>query len=187
MRANSHVRTDRRAVLVDAVIIGRDRAGTDVRLFADLGVANVAEVRHLRPAADARVLGLDKRADLAVLAEVSTGTQVGERTNGCVPANHGERRVGALNGCALTDLAVEEGGIRPDDRVALDHRRAPDLRAGENLDVFRNGRLEVDPGGRGILDRDSGELPAANDAGVEFRRGRAELGAIVDAGDEPPV
>src|SRR5579862_2510578 len=38
--------------------VGGDRAGTDVRVRADVGVADVGEVRHLRPLPHARVLHL---------------------------------------------------------------------------------------------------------------------------------
>src|SRR6478672_4799749 len=37
-------------------IVGRDPAGADVRLRADLGVADVGQVRHLCPFSDSRVL-----------------------------------------------------------------------------------------------------------------------------------
>ena len=53
------------AVLVAAVVVGGDRAGADVRAGADLGVADVGEVRHLGALADLGVLHLDERADLA--------------------------------------------------------------------------------------------------------------------------
>ena len=52
-------------VLVDAVVVGEDRAGADVGALADLGVADVRQVRDLRARADVGVLGLDERADLA--------------------------------------------------------------------------------------------------------------------------
>src|SRR5690349_14333690 len=41
------VLADRGAVLVDAVVVGEDRAGADVGALADLGVADVRQVGHL--------------------------------------------------------------------------------------------------------------------------------------------
>ena len=48
-----------------AVVVGGDRAGAEVGAGADLGVADVGEVRDLRALADLGVLDLDERADLA--------------------------------------------------------------------------------------------------------------------------
>src|SRR3954468_21492760 len=56
------VRADRRAVLVAPVVVGGDRGGAEVRAGPDVGVADVAQVRHLRALADVRVLDLDERA-----------------------------------------------------------------------------------------------------------------------------
>ena len=56
---------DARAVLGDPVVVGEDRAGPDVGLLADLGVADVGQVRHLGAVADLGVLGLHEGADLA--------------------------------------------------------------------------------------------------------------------------
>src|SRR3954462_6434048 len=41
--------------------VGRDVPGRHVRPLADLGVADVGQVRHLRPRPDLRVLDLDER------------------------------------------------------------------------------------------------------------------------------
>src|SRR4051794_8750563 len=43
---------DRGAVLALAVVVGGDVAGADVRVLADVGVADVGQVRDLRAAAD---------------------------------------------------------------------------------------------------------------------------------------
>ena len=53
-------------------IVGRDVARGDIRVLADLGVADVGEVRHLRASADVRVLDLDERARLRTRAEFGT-------------------------------------------------------------------------------------------------------------------
>src|SRR5437588_2099456 len=51
-------------------VVGRDVARGDIRVLADLGVADVGEVRHLRASADLRVLDLDERARLRTRAEL---------------------------------------------------------------------------------------------------------------------
>src|SRR5262249_29835412 len=56
-----------------------DVAGSDVRVLADLGVADVRKVRHLRARADARLLDLDERAHLCPRLEDRAGANVTER------------------------------------------------------------------------------------------------------------
>src|SRR5215207_5199130 len=46
--ARAHPAPDRRSVLVAAVVVGGDVAGADVGVLADVGVADVGQVRHLR-------------------------------------------------------------------------------------------------------------------------------------------
>ena len=55
-------------MLVHAVVVGKNRAGPDVALDADLGIADIREVRNLGAGANLGVLGLDEGADLAVCA-----------------------------------------------------------------------------------------------------------------------
>ena len=57
--ARVHAVADLGPVLVDAVVVRGDRARAEVRVGADLGVADVGEVRHLRALADLGVLHLD--------------------------------------------------------------------------------------------------------------------------------
>ena len=54
-------------------------AGADVRARADVGVADVREVRHLRPFADMRVLDLHEGARLGARLERRAGAKVTER------------------------------------------------------------------------------------------------------------
>ena len=95
--AGADVRADHRAVLAHAVVVDERRAGADVGVLADRGVADVGQVRHLRALADLGVLDLDERADLAALAEPRprvAGRRTGRRTRprrsptrsrGCAP------------------------------------------------------------------------------------------------------
>src|SRR5439155_8522 len=52
--ADERAVADRGRVLRDAVVVARDRAGADVDVGAHGRVADVGDVRHLRPATDAR-------------------------------------------------------------------------------------------------------------------------------------
>ena len=56
-------------------------ARADVRVLADLGVADVRQVRHLRALADARVLDLHERACLRARLEHRAGAKVTERAD----------------------------------------------------------------------------------------------------------
>src|SRR5690606_31134216 len=60
-------------VLLDPVVVGEDGARADVGALADLGVADVGEVRHLGAVADLGVLGLDEGADLALHTQPGAG------------------------------------------------------------------------------------------------------------------
>src|SRR6266516_7729926 len=61
--------------------VNRDVGGGHIRVLADLGVAEVREVRHLRPSADVGLLQLDERANLGGLVDDRPGPEVGERAD----------------------------------------------------------------------------------------------------------
>src|SRR4051794_18749984 len=60
-------------------IVNGDRPGADVRLRADLGVADVGQVRHLCPLSDPGILELDERARLSAGFQHGSGAKVTER------------------------------------------------------------------------------------------------------------
>ena len=175
------------AVLVHAVVVGRDRAGPDVGALTDGRVADVRQVRHFGTTAERRVLRLDERADFAVLADYCAGAQVGERADGCACADHGERAVGAAHASIRADFAVGEGRVGADNGAARDRGRALELGARQDLDVLLEGDGAVDPHARGVADRHARELPAAHDHGVEPLGRVAQLHAVVDTRDEPAL
>ena len=74
VRARARVSAHLGAVLVDAVVVGRNRAGANVGALADRGVADVREVRHFGPAAEGGVLHLDESAHFALVADDGTRT-----------------------------------------------------------------------------------------------------------------
>src|SRR5690606_20568965 len=66
--ADEDVATEHGLVLVLAVVIAGDGSRPDVRVFADVRVADVAEVVRLGALLEARVLRLDEVADTHALA-----------------------------------------------------------------------------------------------------------------------
>ena len=70
---------DHRRVLGDAVVVAGDRAGADVDVLADGGVAEVGEVARLRSAAERGFLQLDEVSDVRVFADLDSGRR---RANG---------------------------------------------------------------------------------------------------------
>ena len=65
-------------MFVGAVVVASDGACTDVDPFADIGVADVAQVIHLGTATDLRFLDLDKVADVRVTSQLGTRAKTGE-------------------------------------------------------------------------------------------------------------
>ena len=119
-------------MLRDAVVVGEDRAGADVGALADLGVADVGQVRDLGAVADLGVLGLDERADLAAGAELGARA-AGRRTGPTVapaPIDR-ERRRGCGRRCAPSPTSTSfERACR-----ARSRRPRPPIGGAEQLDA----------------------------------------------------
>src|SRR5438477_2485961 len=111
--------------------VGGDVAGCDVRVLADLGVADVGEVRDLRPRADGGRLHLDERPDLRALAHDRAGPDVRERAD--LDAGGDANR-------SAEDAEGMDGDVRLDHHARVDprRRRVDDGDAGEPV-------LLVDP------------------------------------------
>ena len=102
-------------------------------------------------------------------AEHGARAQVGERADGRSRADHRERRVGALDDRVLADLAVDERGVRADDRRRVAMTVGPVICVPGRISTSgASVGVEVDPGGRRVVHGDAGELPAADDAGVQL-------------------
>src|SRR5437773_9220587 len=122
-RSDEHrVHADERAVanlgpvLVGAVEIGRNRTRADVGVLAQVGVAEVGNVRHAAAPADLRADELDEAADVDVLADHAAGSKLGERT-----------AVGAVGDPRVLYVDVRsDAALGADVSVALEH--------GERLD-----------------------------------------------------
>src|SRR5699024_4017304 len=73
--ADESALTDHREVLVGAVVVTGDGAGADVGLRADLGIADVAQMRGLRASGQPGLLDLDEIAHLYAGGQLRTGPQ----------------------------------------------------------------------------------------------------------------
>src|SRR5437870_490728 len=99
-------------------VVGRDVAGGHVRVLADLGVADVREMRHLRTGADLGVLDLDERPGLGPLAELRARPQVAEGPDPGAGAD-----LGIVHHCVGTDLGPGGNPCGPaQDRERMDRR-----------------------------------------------------------------
>src|SRR5690606_28496157 len=134
--------------------VGGDRARTNIGALADLRVTDVAEVRNLRARTNRRILRLHERADLTVRAQVGSGPQVREGADGCAGPDHRVARVSARYAGTSTHLHRLERRVGADDRARLDARRTLQLGAGQNLNVFGEHHVAVDPRRVGVDDGD---------------------------------
>src|ERR1700731_4473121 len=75
VRPGAHVRADGGAPLGFAVVVDENAGGADIAVLADVGVADVRQVRNLGARPDDGVLGLDERAELAVGSQQGPGSQ----------------------------------------------------------------------------------------------------------------
>src|SRR5205823_1349100 len=82
-------------------VVRRDVAGGHVRVLADLGVADVGEVRHLGANTDLGVLDLDERPGPGALAELRPRPQVAERPD---PGPRAD--LGVDDDCVRADLCA---------------------------------------------------------------------------------
>ena len=187
VRTGAGVRADHGAVLVHAVVVHRDRRRADVGLDTDLGVADVRQVRHLGPAPDRGVLGLDEGADLAALAQDRARPQVGERAHARPGPDHRVRAVRAHDRGALADLDVGERRVRADPRTGRHARRTVQLGAGQQRHIGGQVHVHVDPGGRRVDDRHPGAHPVLDRAAVELGAEPGQLHPVVDTLDRQHV
>src|SRR5207249_4550352 len=115
---------DLRAVLLPPAVVGGDRPGADVGAVADLGVADVPQVRDLCALAGVGVLDLDDGPDVGAGGEARPGPEEDVRPHGGVVADLALVGDGLAHDCALADNRVGEPGIGADDRAGADHRAA---------------------------------------------------------------
>src|SRR5436309_6308137 len=132
-------------MLREAVVVRGDRAGTDVRALADIGVSDVGEVWNLRAWADDGVLDFHEGADLRAGAHPGAGPQVGERADGAALADLAADEVRAEHRRARADRRVDERRERTDRRPLGDHRAAVKRAAWLDADVGGPRHARADP------------------------------------------
>src|ERR1700674_603568 len=130
---------DHGSVLVDAVEVGRDRAGADVGVLAEVGVAQVGNVRDLAATTDLCPHELCEAAYVDVVGDLGVRPELGEGA--------------AVR--AVADPRVLYIYMRADAALLADHRAALDHREGLDDGVLADGDRGVDECGLGIDDRDS--------------------------------
>src|SRR6185437_12204613 len=119
-------------VLLGPVEVGGDRAGADVGVLAEVGVAQVGDVRHARVAANPSSDELGEAADVDVGGDLCPGPQLGE---------------GAAVG-PVPDARVLYMDVRADPAFGADRALALDDREGLDDRVLSDGHGGVDVGGR---------------------------------------
>ena len=102
-----HVRSDGGVVLVHAIIVGGDGTAADIGVLTQVGVANIAQMRHLGAVADVRLLHFHKGAGLGLLAKIVARTQVRPRTDVGRATDVGFLHAGTLHmGVGIDDRAL---------------------------------------------------------------------------------
>src|SRR4051794_1814038 len=181
VNADADIAADRSAVLAETVVVGGDRAGAEVAAGADLGIADVGEVRHLGALADPRVLHLDEGAGLGPWSELGTGTQVGKGADLSAVADLALDQVGVRHDDVAAELGVGQGADRADRGAGADLSIA--AQGGARLDPGVGGDLDVgvDPGGSGVDNGDAGKHVSLEDAAARLGLYSGEVDAVVDA------
>src|SRR5881397_2052724 len=187
------------AVLVHPVEVGRNRTGADVGVGAQVGVAEVRDVRHAAARSDLRAHELGKAADVHVLGDLGAGPELGERAAVGAVADprvlyvyvRADVALGADVGVALEHgewfddrvladghRGVDERRRRIDDRDALAHALLEQA-AAQHLGRLRQVDAVVDPHRlRGIVELDHRHRPK-----VAENVGQVELAGAVVVGD----
>ena len=182
IRADEDLVADAGRVLVDPVVVARDRAGADVAALADERVAEIRQVARLRAGAQPRLLRLDEVADPGVLAQLRAGTQAGERTHGRAAIDTGAIDHGVrLHGHAVGQHGVADDAVRADANVCAQFHAAFEDHSDID-DAVQSGTqrpAEVEP--RGIAQCHAGAHGGFRIAPLVTPFGLRELDPVVDA------
>ena len=71
--ADKNIVLDDRLVFIGAVVIARNRAGTDVDVLSDYGVADVTQVIRLAAGGDGAIFDFDEITDMDVFGKLGSG------------------------------------------------------------------------------------------------------------------
>jgi hypothetical protein len=145
-------------------VVRGDVPRRNVRVLADVRVAEIGQVRHLRPGSDPRVFDLHEGACLGVVVQDRAGAKVTERTDRD----------------ALADPGVDDDRMRPDLGAGGNRRRTPEHGERMDHDIRAEADLGVDPGRHRVHDRHACEHVCLVDPVAQDGRGERELDAVVD-------
>src|SRR5205814_2322571 len=188
VRADEGAGADLRLVLVEAVVVARDRTGADVRTGADRRVAKIREVVGLRPLAQPGLLELDEVADVCARPHVRLRAQMTEGAEDSLFLDHavGEDAV-RLEQDAVAEGRARDVTARADDAVAADDARAfdHDVRVDDGIGADRHRVFDIR--GPGVEDGDAAlHEPIENTRALH--RGRdGKLLPVVDAERLPRI
>ena len=119
-RADVHVGADRGVVFVHTVVVGGDCATADVGVLAEVGVAHIAQMRHLGATADVRLLHLDECAGFGFLTDLVARPQIGPRADCGSTADVCALHARALHMRLHVHGGVDERRVRADLRFGAD-------------------------------------------------------------------
>ncbi len=165
--ADERARTDCCAMLVVAVVVAGDRPGADVRLGADIRVAEIRQVVRLGARAEFRCLHLDEVADMHLLAKIGAGAQPGVWPHDAVRA----------------DNAAFQVTERPDLRTGRDLYARTEYDVGFDRHVRRELGVGAQENGRRIGHGDAAVHRGCAQPRLHHRLGGREFAARVDAGE----
>src|SRR5207249_7143076 len=117
-----------RLVLAPPVKIRRDRPRTNVHIFADHRVADIAEMAHLGVSPQPRSFHLREVADVDTLAQVRSRPQMAVRPDVNPWFQHGVLDRRRSDHTSVSDARVHNDRRRPDDASDTDRRRSTELR-----------------------------------------------------------
>src|ERR1700737_142707 len=153
------------AVLVDAIEVRSDRAGADVGVLAEVGVAEIRNVGHLAVPAHLRPHQLGEAADVDVLRDLGAG-----------PDLHKRAAVGAVADPRVLYVDVRaDPAFGADSRIALDHREGLDER------VLADGHSPVHERGVRVRDGDAALHQPVEDSPLHDLCRRRQPDAVLDA------
>ena len=183
-----------------AIEVGGDRAGADVHVGAEVGVAEVAQVVGLHAGGQAAVLHLHEVADAAIFAEYGLGAQLGEGTDQAAAGHLGiaDHRVEHLH--ILGDFTVFDQAAGAEAAAVADHVCAAEMALGIHDHIAAEagaiaegaaGRIgEGDPLAHPVLAQPllqapfaGGELEAIVDAVDFVAVGHLQVGGVAEQGD----
>ena len=156
-------------------------------MLAEFGVAHITQMRHLGAVADVRLLHLDERAGLGLLAQLVARPHVGPRADVRGTPDMRALHAGAFDDGLGVHGRVDQRCVWAHDRVLTDHGVAFEERSGQHGHVLREFDVVFDPRGVGVEDRHAVEHPVLAYATVVRLRQRGELQAVVHAFDAQRV